>query len=232
MCWAADVITYHQYSPLNTPLSTIQCLPTNTPLDYHQWLFIFLKSPYAKFADTLVGFVAISLSCSMPDPSPPIAVADSLDYTHSTHLEKVFFWRQIEVWYGAYFFSTGFQSDIFLPYNDVLTLLVLDTSIWRLIFFHETAKRSPEGVNLVGSLCYLYNASEEDVSSMVLKLNKMIEDLLKSPPSEISSRNIPQISGINSGAFDFFLYRHASNCIITLYLYLVLVGHAKRSIFF
>jgi len=74
----------------------------------------------------------------------------------------------------------------------------------------------------------MYNASEEDVSSMVLKLNKMIEDLMKSPPSEIISGNFPQISGINPGAFGSLFYSYALICIISLYFYLVLVGHANR----
>ena len=90
-------------------------------------------------------------------------------------------------------------------------------------FFYKTAKRSSEGVNLVGSLCYLYNASEDDVSSMVLKLNKMIEDLTKTPPSKIISDNVPQISGIDPGAFDSILYSHTSSCNVYLYFYLMSV---------
>lgn len=62
---------------------------------------------------------------------------------------------------------------------------------------------------------------------MVQKLNKMIEDLMKNPPSEIRSGNFPQISRINSGAFDSLFYSYASNCIISLYYYLVLVGHSN-----
>lgn len=67
-------------------------------------------------------------------------------------------------------------------------------------------KRTPEGVNLVGSLCHLYNASEEDVSCMVTKLNKMMEDLLKLPLSDVNSGDSPQLSGINSGVYRSFFY--------------------------
>ena len=84
-------------------------------------------------------------------------------------------------------FSTGCQNDTLLLYKDVLSLWVLDTSFRRFTCFHKTAKRSWEGVNLVGSLCYLYIALEEDVSWMILKLNELMEELLKSPPSKINS---------------------------------------------
>jgi len=73
----------------------------------------------------------------------------------------------------------------------------------------------------------MYNASEEDVSGMVLKLNKMIEDLMKTPPSEISSGNFPQISEIILGAYDSLFYSYASICKISLYFFLVPVGRAN-----
>ncbi|KAG0563583.1 hypothetical protein KC19_8G043100 [Ceratodon purpureus] len=90
----------------------------------------------------------------------------------------------------------------------VIIVLIIHTPLsWRRFSFDDKlkfAKRSSEGVNLVGSLCYLYNAAEEDVSCMVLKLNEMLEDLMKSPPSKISADNMPQISGINSDGIAYF----------------------------
>lgn len=75
-------------------------------------------------------------------------------------------------------------------------------------------------MNLIGSLCYLYNASEEDVSCMVSKLNKMMEDLLKLPLSDASPGDSPQLSGINSGVYRSFL------CFKLLVPCLVQVGYA------
>lgn len=46
--------------------------------------------------------------------------------------------------------------------------------------WYEIVKRSVEGVNLVGLLCYLYNVLEEDVVGMVVKLNEMIKVLIGS----------------------------------------------------
>lgn len=55
-------------------------------------------------------------------------------------------------------------------------------------------------MNLVGSLCYLYNASEEDVAGMVAKLNEMIKVLIGSPATGMDGGDIPQIGGMNPGA--------------------------------
>lgn len=50
---------------------------------------------------------------------------------------------------------------------------------------------------------------------MVLKLNEMMGELMKSPPSKISSDNMPQISGINPGAFDSVFCSYALNLFIS-----------------
>ena len=61
---------------------------------------------------------------------------------------------------------------------------------------------------------------------MILKLNELMEELMKSPPSKISSDDMSQISGTNPGAHASVFYSYALNCIIYLNFYRVLVGHA------
>lgn len=78
---------------------------------------------------------------------------------------------------------------------------------WRRFSFDDKlkfAKRSAEGVNLVGSLCYLYNASEEDVAGMVAKLNEMIKVLIGSPATGMDGGDIPQIGGMNPDGVTYF----------------------------
>jgi retinoblastoma-like protein 1 len=62
-----------------------------------------------------------------------------------------------------------------------------------------SAGRGPNGTNIVGSLCQLYEASEEDVQKMMDKANDMIGRVLKISPASLPLNDSEQLADIDTG---------------------------------
>ena len=66
------------------------------------------------------------------------------------------------------------------------------------------AVRGPNGTSIVGSLCQLYEASEEDVQKMIEKANDLITRLLKISPISCPQNESEQLADIDTSKV-FFL---------------------------
>ena len=79
----------------------------------------------------------------------------------------------------------------------------------------HTAINSPRGVNLVASLCKLYDASEADVKDMLKRVNSMIQSHIESKYSLQTSEKEQTVEGIDMGIFSFSLMGmfHRSQCL-------------------
>ena len=67
-----------------------------------------------------------------------------------------------------------------------------------------SAVRGPNGTSIVGSLCQLYEASEEDVQKMIEKANDLITRLLKISPISCPQNESEQLADIDTSNV-FFL---------------------------
>ena len=86
---------------------------------------------------------------------------------------------------------------------------------YMLIFLSlHTAIKSPRGVNLVASLCKLYDASEADVKDMLNRVNSMIQSHMESKYSLKTTEKERTVEGIDIGNFSFSLMGifHRSQC--------------------
>ena len=71
-----------------------------------------------------------------------------------------------------------------------------------------SAKKSEKGVNLLASLCNIYQASEDELKSTIEKVNNLILDILKKKPrpaSECKSENLDHIITGQNASSEFFL---------------------------
>lgn len=62
-------------------------------------------------------------------------------------------------------------------------------------------KKDGKGVDLLGSLCNVYDTSEEELREVMEKANSLIEDILKKKPRLASECNSKSLENIETGQF-------------------------------
>lgn len=67
-------------------------------------------------------------------------------------------------------------------------------------------KKSDNGVNLLASLCHVYNTSEDDLRRTYENANKLIEDILKKKPQFASACKVENLDSINTGLKIYCFY--------------------------
>lgn len=66
------------------------------------------------------------------------------------------------------------------------------------------AKKSDSGVNLIASLCLVYNTSEDDLRKALESVNKLISDILKKKQQLASKCNVENLNGICTDDLTYF----------------------------
>lgn len=70
------------------------------------------------------------------------------------------------------------------------------------IFYHfdySTVKKGDKGVDLIASLCKMYETSEDELRKTMEKTNKLIEGILKKTPCLASEVKIENLDNISTG---------------------------------
>lgn len=75
-----------------------------------------------------------------------------------------------------------------------LALAVIDHQ-----FHCHSVKRSEKGVDLVGSLCHLYDTSEDEIKRSLEKANKVIAEILGKTPRPASECKAENLENIDTG---------------------------------
>lgn len=90
----------------------------------------------------------------------------------------------------------------------VLAILILHVpKRFRSFSFEDSSvfvKKSDKGVNLLGSLCHVYNTSEDDLRGTLESVNKLIEDILKKKPQAALECSTEKLDHINTDGLTYF----------------------------
>ncbi|KAK8938383.1 Retinoblastoma-related protein [Platanthera zijinensis] len=83
--------------------------------------------------------------------------------------------------------------------------LAISTSPFLVVkFLSYSDKKSEKGVDLLASLSQTYNASEEELKSMMEKVNKLIVDVLRKNPCHTSEYKTESLHDINTDELTYF----------------------------
>lgn len=71
--------------------------------------------------------------------------------------------------------------------------------IFFLYHFFLTVKKGDEGVDIIVSLCKMYETSEDELRKTMEKTNKLIESILKKKPCLASECKVENLDNISTG---------------------------------
>ncbi|KAK8643255.1 hypothetical protein V6N13_012559 [Hibiscus sabdariffa] len=90
----------------------------------------------------------------------------------------------------------------------VLAILIIHVPIcfrnFKLSDSARFVKKGDKGVDLLASLCNMYDASEDDLRTTMKMANKLIEDILKKRPCPASERKTETLENINTDGLIYF----------------------------
>lgn len=66
--------------------------------------------------------------------------------------------------------------------------------------FSMTVMKSEKGVDLITSLCHIYQTSEDETRSIMDSITKLIEDILKRKPCLASECKADSLENLNAGS--------------------------------
>ncbi|KAH9752334.1 retinoblastoma-related protein 1 [Citrus sinensis] len=90
----------------------------------------------------------------------------------------------------------------------ILAILIIHVPVrFRNFNIHDSSrfvKKSNKGVDLIASLCSIYDTSEDDLRKIMEKTNTLIADILKKKPCEASECKNENLENIDTGSFISF----------------------------
>ncbi|KAH9686368.1 retinoblastoma-related protein 1 [Citrus sinensis] len=90
----------------------------------------------------------------------------------------------------------------------ILAILIIHVPVrFRNFNIHDSSrfvKKSNKGVDLIASLCSIYDTSEDDLRKIMEKTNTLIADILKKKPCEASECKSENLENIDTGSFISF----------------------------
>ena len=75
-----------------------------------------------------------------------------------------------------------------------------------IILISNSVKKGNKGVDLLASLCNIYNTSEDELKKTMEKANSLIEEILKKKPHLASECKSENLENIDPGLFKSLLY--------------------------
>lgn len=82
---------------------------------------------------------------------------------------------------------------LLFPINLSLAFVVIDQ------FHCHSVKRSEKGVDLIGSLCHIYDTSEDEIKRTLEKANNVIAEILGGTPRPASECKVENLENIDTG---------------------------------